>query len=187
MKNENNFPNIKPVELKEEQTDTNKNKEENKIDKDKENNKNKCINEKIKNISFCFFYFIFFFLIISYFVFNYFHAKNAFDENKNIMISADKLCNEKINNLTKCFKEKANKKCINEEKYLETCYEQVNLFNQKCYVFISELELCYRKNNKSDKNNKCKNIEKNLILCGARYKNFSLKNITNLKNLFTLN
>ena len=188
MKNENNFPNIKPVELKEEQNDSNKNKEENKMDKENINNNNKkCINEKIKNISFCFFYFIFFSFLMAFFVLNYFYTKNAFDDNKNILIPAEKLCTEKINALAKCFKEKTNKKCSNEEKYLETCYDQVHSLNQKCYVFISELELCYRKNNNDkDKNNKCENIEKDLILCGTGYKYFTIKNI-NLKDLFSLN
>ena len=64
---------------------------------------------------------------------------------------------------------------------MEYCYEDVNVFNQKCHVFISELELGYRKN--KSENSKYKDIKDDLILCGKNFKFFSIKDF-NLKDLF---
>ena len=74
-----------------------------------------------------------------------------------------------------------NEKVKYENKYLEYCYEEVHKFNQRCYIFISELELCYRKNN--NKKNKCKNLENDLISCGINFKYFNIKDFK-IINLF---
>ena len=183
MNDSNKYPNIKPVKLEEEKNNKNENSiQQNKEQKEKINNiKKKCLNESIKNSFCCFTYFIFYSFIIFLFVFNYYLTKNAFDENKNIIIPADKLCKNTTNNLAKCLKHKEKaKNCITENKILEYCYEDANIFNQKCGVFISELELGYRKNKSAD--SKYKDIKNDLILCGKNFRFFSLKDF-NLKDL----
>ena len=86
MQEENNFPKIKPIKLKEEQNnDPNKN-----IKKEKEKN-NKCFNDKnnFLNLLNCFGYFFFLFLILLIFSLNYYYTKNAFDDNKNVILPAE--------------------------------------------------------------------------------------------------
>ena len=173
MNDSNNFPNIKPVKLKEEKNNKNEtNPQQNNNQKEKIKNINKkCLNKGIKDIFNCFIYFVFLVFIFLIFIFNYIHTKNAFDENKNILIPADKLCKSFINKVANCENVKPNK-CINETKALESCYEEVHTFNQRCHIFISELELCYKKN--SNKKNKCKDLENDLISCGINF-NFTIK------------
>ena len=189
MQEENKFPKIKSVKLKEEQNNQNKNSKDNnnnnKIEKENKN-KNKCVNKTtFLNILSCFGYFFFLFLIISIFSLNYYYTKNAFDENKNVILPADQLCKIVINNMANCLEEKTFNKCLNENKNMEYCYDEVHFFNQKCYIFISELELCYRKNRFIKGNNKCKDLEKNLIKCGSSYKHMNIKEIK-IKDLFAL-
>ena len=177
MNDSNKYPNIKPIELKEEKNNRNENNiQQNKNENIKINNiYQKCINKGIKDILNCFIYFIFLSFIFLIFIFNYKHTKNAFDENKNILIKADKLCKTAINIMSKCLSiNRRAKYCNNENKYLEHCYEEVHIFNQRCHMFISELELCYRKNNNNK--NKCKDLENDLISCGTHFKYFNIKN-----------
>ena len=181
MNNENNFSKIKPIKLKEEQNISNKNK--NDVKKEKTIN-NKCINKKkVLNILGCFGYFFFILLFLSIFTLNYYYTKNSFDENKNIIIPAEKLCRNVTHNMAKCLEEKTYSKCQNENKNMEYCYEEAHIFNQKCYIFISELELYYRKY--KNENRKIKNFEKDLIICGSSYKHINIKEIK-IKELFTL-
>ena len=178
MNDSNKYPNIKPTKLNEENNKNENNTQQNKNQKEKINSiYKKCINKGIKDIFNCFIYFIFLSFVFFLFIFNYIHTKNAFDENKNIIIKADKLCKVAIYYLSK----RINEKVKYENKYLEYCYEEVHKFNQRCYIFISELELCYRKNN--NKKNKCKNLENDLISCGINFKYFNIKDF-NINNLF---
>ena len=173
MTDSNKYPNIKPIKLKEEKNNEN----ENNVQQDKNQKEKissiykKCINKGIKDIFNCFIYFIFLSFVFFIFIFNYKHTKNAFDENKNIIIQADKLCKVTIKNMSNCLNEK--KKCYNENRNLEYCYEEVHLFNQRCHIFISELELCYKKNN--NKKNKCKDLENDFISCGMIFNYFNIK------------
>ena len=179
MKDINKFPKIKPVKLKEE---SNQNNIQNNFQKDKRNI-DKCINKNMKGIFNCSIYFMFFILFILIFVLNYYYTKNAFAENKNIIIPAEKLCIKRLNEMADCLNEKLHKDCQTKQKNLELCYDEVYSFNQKCYIIISELELCYRKYDKDNK--KCKNIENELISCGLYFKHFSFKSIK-IKELFVL-
>ena len=181
MKNEINISNIKPVKLKEEQNDSNKNK--NNANKEKVIN-NKCINKKkILNILSCFGYFFFILLFLSIFVLNYYYTKNSFDENRNIIIPAENICKNMIYNLAKCIEEKSFSRCQNEKKNMENCYEDSFIFNQKCYIFINELELYYRKSNYKKDSKKINDLEKDLILCSSSYKHINIKEIK-IKELF---
>ena len=171
------IPNIKPIQLNEEPTDIHQ-QNNNEI---KQSNNNK----KFSHFGslFCLLYFIIVLLFILLFILNYIYTKNAFDQNKNIILPPEKLCNNVIDDYLNCKKiDKFKKIC--EFRKIELCYDEVNIFNQKCFIFISELELCYRKN-KNNKKTKCKNEINDMLMCGKNYKNMHIKNITNLKEIFS--
>jgi len=164
MKEMNNFPNIKPTKLKEE------------IQKDNRNNslKIKKINlSEYKGIKYCLLYLMIFSFIIYLFILNYLKTNDAFKDNKYIVLSAEKLCNKTIKTLAECIKEKTNAKCYSENKALEYCYDEVYNMNQVCFVYISELELCLRKNNNDTKN--CNNNINEVIRCGSIFRHLQIE------------
>lgn len=164
MKEVNNFPNIKPTKLKEE------------IQKDNRNNslKMKKINlSEYKGIKYCLLYLVIFSFIIYLFILNYLKTNDAFKDNKNIVLSAEKLCNKTIKALAECIKEKTNTKCHSENRALEYCYDEVYTMNQVCFVYISELELCLRKNNNDTKN--CNSYINEVIRCGSIFRHLQIE------------
>ena len=164
MKEIDQFPNIKATKLEEE------------INKDnlKSNLKLKKLkNSKYKGIQYCLLYLLLFSTTISFFVFNYIQTKDAFKDNKYITLSAEKLCSNVIKNFAECYKEKALVKCQTENKAVEHCYDEAYKMNQICYVYISELELCLRKN--KNQNQKCENNFYDVIKCGANYRHLNIE------------
>ena len=156
MKERNNFPNIKPTKLKEE------------INKNNLKNGEKSKNFKIakyKGFNYCLLYLIIFLLIISLFILNYIKTKDAFKDNKYIILPAEKLCNTTIKLFEECLREKPLSKCQIENKAVEHCYDESHTFNQMCFVYISELELCLRKNINDKK--KCDKFIYEIIKCGS--------------------
>ena len=165
MKERNNFPNnIKPTKLKEEINKNNK--------KNSEKSKNFKI-AKYKGFNYCLLYLIIFLLIIALFVLNYIKTKDAFNDNKYIIVPAEKLCNQTIKIFENCLREKLLAKCYIENKAVEHCYDESHTFNQMCFVYISELELCLRKNNNDSK--KCENYIYEVIKCGALYRHLKIE------------
>lgn len=172
MKEGNEFPNIKPSKLKEEI---------------KNNNSNIKIS-KYRGFNYCLIYFISFSLIISLIVLNYIKTKDAFKENKYIILPADKLCNKKIEILEECIKDKKElSKCINENREVENCYNDSYTFNKICFVYISDLELCLRKNNHD--NNKCDKYLNEIIKCTSafRYLKVEKDDVKKLVNYYIQN
>ena len=166
MKERNNFPNIKPAKLKEE---INKN---NNL-KNCEKSKNFKI-AKYKGFNYCLLYLIIFLLIISLFILNYIKTKDAFKDNKYITLPAEKLCNNTIKIFENCLREKKSlQKCYIENKAIEHCYEESYTFNQICFVYISELELCLRKNNNDNK--QCDKHIYEIIKCGSLYRHLKIE------------
>ena len=166
MKEIKQFPNIKAIKLKEE------------INKDnlKNNFKTKKIKiSKYKGIKYCLLYIFLFSSIITFFAFNFIKTKDVFEDNKYIILSAEKLCSNVIKIFAKCYKEKEKvlAKCINENKAVEHCYDEAYKMNQICYVYISELELCLRKN--KNQNQKCENNFYDVIKCGANYRHLNIE------------
>ena len=161
MKEEKNdqIPNIKHTKLEEEVKDKNQ-----PIPKRKSLLLVKM--GKYKDISFCLFYILLFMIIILYFIINYKKTKDAFKDNKYITIPYEKLCTHKIKELAICYKEKKSVDCTPEEKLMEACYDQAYEFNTQCYIYISELELCMRKNN----NKGCSNFVEDIVRCGFSYR-----------------
>ena len=163
MKENNKFPNIKATKLEEE---INKDSQNNNFQKKKEKSCN------YKGINYCLLYLILFFSIISFFVLNYMNTKDAFKENKYITLSSEKLCNTTIKTLELCIKEKTLAKCQIENKALELCYDEAYNMNQICFVFISELDLCLRKN--KNNSNQCDNYFKDVVKCGTIYRHLQI-------------
>ena len=79
-------------------------------------------------------------MIISLFVLNYIKTKDAFKDNKYIILPVEKLCINTIKMLENCLKEKSSDKCQNENKATEHCYDESYNFSQICFIYISELE-----------------------------------------------
>ena len=163
MKEIEQFPNIKAIKLREEINNDNL----------KNNLKSKKLkNSKYKGIKYCLLYLLLFSIIISFFVFNFLQTKDAFKDNKYITLSEEKLCNNVIKNFAECYKEKALAKCQTENKAVEHCYDESYKMNQICYIYISELELCLRKN--KNQNQKCENNFYDVTKCGSNYRHLNI-------------
>ena len=164
MKENNNniFPNIKPVKLKEEINNNNNNL------KQKQSNK-----IKLNGSIYCLLYLLFLSCISYLFILNYLKTKDAFKDNKYINLSPEILCDKAMKELTDCLKVSDMIRCQYFNTNLELCYDETFLLNQICFVFISELELCLRKNNNNS--NKCNDYINAIIRCGNAYKHINLK------------
>ena len=164
MKEIDQFPNIKATKLEEE------------INKDKLKNNLKLKKLKItkyKGIKYCILYLLLFSTIISFFVYNFIKTKDAFKDNKYITLSAEKLCSNVIKIFMECYKEKTLVKCITENKAVEHCYDEAYKMNQICYVYISELELCLRKN--KNQNQICENNIYDVIKCASNFRHLNIE------------
>ena len=164
MKEIDQFPNIKATKLEEE------------INKNNLKNNLKLKNLKIskyKGIKYCILYLLLFSIIISFFVYNFIKTKDAFKDNKYITLSAEKLCSNVIKIFMECYKEKTLVKCITENKAVEHCYDEAYKMNQICYVYISELELCLRKN--KNQNQICENNFYDVIKCASNFRHLNIE------------
>ena len=165
MKEINEFPNIKPTKLREE---INKNNSNLQNIKNISNRQKLKINEKYKGIKFCILYIILFISLISIFIINYLKTKDSFKENKFINISSEKLCNKTIKAFSECIKEKTLIKCQYENKAVEYCYDESYSMNLMCFTYISELNLCLRKNNNDPKF--CEDNIYEIVRCASIYR-----------------
>ena len=164
MKEIDQFPNIKATKLEEE---INKNNLKNNL------KLKKLKISKYKGIKYCILYLLLFSIIISFFVYNFIKTKDAFKDNKYITLSAEKLCSNVIKIFMECYKEKTLVKCITENKAVEHCYDEAYKMNQICYVYISELELCLRKN--KNQNQICENNFYDVIKCASNFRHLNIE------------
>ena len=141
------------------------------------------INKTHQNITFCFIYLLSLGGLISLFVLNYNHTKDAFIENKNIIILPQFLCNKVVTSLIECLKTRSMTSCYFENKVVESCYEESRILNQICFIFISELELCLRKNHYSF-DEKCQQHYTDLVRCGSSFRYLQIEK-DNLKELLS--
>ena len=164
MKEVNEFPNIKPSKLKEEINNNNIN---NSLKLGRENT------SKYKGIHYCIIYFIIFSSIVIFFILNYVKTKDVLKENRYINLQAEKLCYSRIKALEDCMKVKEVTKCQIENRELEHCYDESYTMNQMCFIYISELELCLRKN--KNENKKCENKINDVVRCGYIYRHLKIE------------
>ena len=151
-----------------------------------ENCNNCCSKEKLKSLrvknmyifalypkmKFCLIYLIIIMSLSTFIVLNYYKTKDAFDKNKYVLLPPEKICKKSLNIFSECLKEKNNcDKCVYENKAVEDCYDEANLMNQLCFIYLSELELCLRTSEKSEKQeNNCKMQFTEVIDCSSLYR-----------------
>ena len=149
----------------------------------KPNCNNCCSKEKLKNLrvknmyifalypkmKFCLIYLLIIMSLSTFIILNYYETKDAFDKNKYVLLPPEKICKKSLNIFSECIKEKNNcDKCVYENKAVEDCYDEANLMNQLCFIYLSELELCLRTSEKQ--NNDCKMQFTEVIECSSLYR-----------------
>jgi hypothetical protein len=104
---------------------------------------------------FCFIHIlIFIFLFIIVFI-NFIVTIDAFDDNKILTMHPDEICDIYIQEHNICLNLNRNitkpdeiiEECASSNLRLQVCYDQVKLYNRKCYMYLSEFEKCFRINN----------------------------------------
>ena len=138
-------------------------------------------------------YFIFYFstLIFIYVLFfiNYLKTNNWYEENRHhINLRPISICDDYIKNLEKCLNETQKsaamlKKegdiyvydtkliCKDDNDKLQTCFDKVHAFSQRCQIYLNDLYLC--KNKTGSEISKC--LNNNLINC---WRSYNVINIT---------
>ena len=138
-------------------------------------------------------YLILYFLVIIFiyvlFFINYLKTSNWYEENRHyINLRPISICDEYIKSLEQCLKEKQKsvsmlKKegdvyvydtkliCKDDNDKLQTCFDKVHAFSQRCQIYLNDLYLC--KNKTGSEFKKC--LNNNLINC---WRSYSVINIT---------
>lgn len=127
-----------------------------------------------QKMKFCLLYFVVVVGIFAFFLINYLSTKNAFEENKFILLPPDKLCQKTLKVFSDCLKNKSiSDRCFYENKAVEQCYDESNSLNRLCFIYLSELELCLRTNGKTFVD-KCEINFREVVDCGSTYKYLQL-------------
>ena len=120
----------------------------------------------------------YFFLVIGYLVMisslftfmvvNYFITKDAFEENEDILLNPALICKEFIKDYHTCLNNRLSENktdmCMFYNNRLTECYDQVSSFNDKCSIYLSESNLCLKKQQLYN-NTSCNSIINDLIIC----------------------
>ena len=131
--------------------------------------KNMYIFALYPKMKFCLIYLLIFLSLATFIILNYYKTKDVFDKNKYVLLPAEKICNKSLIIFSECIKEKNNcDKCVYENKAVEDCYDEANLMNQLCFIYLSELELCLRNSEKQKDN--CKMQFNEVIDCSSLYR-----------------
>ena len=149
---------------------------------------------KIKNSSgkyFIIYISIIIFIYILFFI-NYLKTNNWYEENRHyINLRPFKICSDYITNLENCLNETqrtaTNLKqeggayvydtkliCKDDNDKLQSCFDKVHSFSQRCQIYLNDLFLC--KNQTGNSINKC--INSNLINCWRAY------NVINISKVY---
>ena len=146
------------------------------------------INKKSSEKYFIFYFFTLIFIYVLFFI-NYLKTNNWYEENRHyINLRPIVICDEYIKNLEKCLNETqksaANLKkegdiyvydtksiCKEDNDKLQTCFDKVHAFSQRCQIYLNDLYLCKNKTGSEIKT--C--LNSNLINC---WRAFSVINIT---------
>lgn len=126
--------------------------------------------------------------ILALFLINYLMTRKAFNENKIIYLSADRICNKTFEAFNICLEGKAGvDKCVYENRAVEDCYDDTIQLNRVCYIYLSELDLCVNK--KKSNNNlikQCKNELNEVLDCGRMFSILKLDNEKLLSNIMSM-
>jgi len=88
------------------------------------------------------------------FLVNYICTYDNFRDNRYIHINPETICGIQIKEHNECLNQHRNKteknnlviieECVGANMRLQTCYDQVDIYNRKCFMYISEFEKCVR-------------------------------------------
>jgi hypothetical protein len=90
---------------------------------------------------------------------------NTFDENRIIQLSPEIICKGLINDWNICLNKNDNNtnnqtleesKCAFQRKHTQKCYDNISNLNKKCFMYLSEIDLCVK--NSIDLNIKNKSL-----------------------------
>jgi hypothetical protein len=125
--------------------------------------------------------FIFFALSLAFLV-NFICTYDNFKENKYIHMSPQLICSSQIKEHNECLNKHRNQtdpreiieECMGANMRLQTCYDQVDIYNRKCFMYLSEFDKCVRDNigvnTQADYlRNKCVEEINNIHLCTLEY------------------
>ena len=154
--------------------------------------KDKQVTKKKTNEKYMILYFLTLIFIYFLFFINYLKTNNWYEENRHyINLRPISICNYYIKNLEKCLNETQKsasmlKKegdvyvydtkliCKDDNDKLQSCFDKVHSFSQKCQIYLNDLYLC--KNQTGSNINKC--LNSNLINCWRAY------NIVNITKVY---
>ena len=146
------------------------------------------VNKKSNGKYFLFYFFTLLFIYFLFFI-NYLKTNNWYEENRHyINLRPISICANYIQNLEICLNETQKKAsmlikegdsyvyntkliCKEDNDKLQTCFDRVYLFSQRCQIYLNDLFLCKHKN--ENKISKC--LNDNLINC---WRSYNIINIT---------
>jgi hypothetical protein len=150
-------------------------------------NKVNNLENKKKKWKFCLLQILIFFALGVTFLVNFICTYDNFKDNKYIHINPEVICGIQIKEHNECLNQYRNKtdsniiieECVGANMRLQTCYDQVDIYNRKCFMYMSEFEKCVRDtlavNNKNRNNKidflreKCGEEISNIHICTSEY------------------
>ena len=144
--------------------------------------KEKIINKKSTEKYFILYFSTIIFIYILFYI-NYLKTSNWYEENRHyINLRPISICNVYIENLEKCINETQKSAfmlrkdgdiyvydtkliCKEDNDRLQSCFDKVQSFSQRCQIYLNDLFLC--KNKTGSNINKC--INNNMINCWRAY------------------
>lgn len=143
---------------------------------------NKIIKTESKKWIICLIHFLIYSTIVIILITNYVLTKDNFKDNKVINMKPQQICNIYIKEHNECLNKyrteseptKIINDCVGANLQLQTCYDQVQNLNRKCFVYLSEFDKCINDNLTTTKSievlrEKCKSIIKNINICTSEY------------------
>lgn len=134
--------------------------------------------EQNKSWKYMLIYIIFFIGVLIFSIINYFETTNAFDDNRTIQLNPEFLCKPLNQILNLCLDQYKNNTppgeivldCNQQSSEVQKCYDRVDHFNKKCFLYLSEYEECLRdekkkSNDANNAKNQCHSLHNELNLC----------------------
>lgn len=142
----------------------------------------------------CLIHIFMYFSISLFFLLNFIFTYGNFDENKFITMKSDLICHLFIKEHNEClnnFRNKSSPKeiideCVGTNLRLQMCYDKVQLYNEKCFVYFSEFEKCVHTKIKESNKGEilrtlCKSEEDDINNCTSDFVTFDPFLLLNLK------
>ena len=154
-------------------------------------------NKIIGSSKICFIYIVIYFSISVFFLLNFIFTYSNFDGNKYIIMQPSVICHILIKEHNDClnnFRNKTNPKeiieeCVGSNLRLQFCYDKVQSYNEKCFLYFSEFERCVRLNMKENNTleylrNICNSEEQDVNSCTSEFVTFDPYLLINSKIVY---